>query len=142
MLKKILSIAGTLAVAGGFALATGPGIASADKGDCPVGAFCAWYNTPYEGTMYHKYVNGTWPEPVKNDDASWFNNGTPQAGADHVRVYDAAPSPDRMTLCIHQGASGYWGGEADDEADMNAAANKGNYHKWGGECRSSEPQLD
>jgi Peptidase inhibitor family I36 len=141
MLKKIVATAGLLAVSGGFALA-GPGVAQASKSDCPTGAFCAWYLSTYHGAMYHKYVDGTWTEPVKNDDMSWFNNGTPQAGADHVRVYDAGPSPDRMTLCIHQGASGYYGGEADDRADMDRASNKGNYHRWGGECRSGEPDLD
>jgi hypothetical protein len=141
MLKKIVSMAGLLAMAGGFALA-GPGVAQAAKSDCPTGAFCAWYYSSYDGAMYHKYVNGTWTDPVKNDDRSWFNNGTPQAGADHVRVYDAGTSPDTMTLCIHQGASGHIFGEDDDHDDMWAARDRGNYHRWGGECSSSEPQLD
>lgn len=141
MLKKIVSIAGLLAVAGGLALA-GPGVAQAEQNQCPVGAFCAWYLPAFEGTMYYKHVNGTWTEPVKNDDMSWFNNGTPQAGVDHVRVYDSGPSPDVLTLCIHQGAAGYVGGEADDNADMERAKNRGNYHRWGGECRSGEPDLD
>jgi hypothetical protein len=25
---------------------------------------------------------------------------------------------------------------------MLNAQNRGNYHRWGGECRSSEPELD
>lgn len=141
MLKKLAALAGTIAIAGGLALAA-PSAASAEKSDCPTGAFCAWYLAGYSGTMYHKYVDGTWPEPVKNDDMSWYNHGTPQAGADHVRVYDAGPSPDRLTLCIHQGASGHVDGEADDRYNMLNAQNRGNYHRWGGECRSSEPELD
>lgn len=140
MLKKIAALAGTLAVAGGFALSA-PGAASAARSDCPSGAFCAWYMDSYTGTMYHKYVNGTWPEPVKNDDRSWYNHGTYDPGADVIKVYDAA-GKDSVTLCIKRGASGHVNGEADDHADMVAAEDRGNYHKWVGGCSSGDPVLD
>lgn len=149
MLKRIMAAAAGLAIAGGVAIAAAPA-ASADYGDgrdsCNTGAFCVWYLTQYRDLEIEDYDNSAnwdnWTSKITNDDMSWFNNGTVLTGADHVRVY-TYDNYRGLTLCVHQGASGtVYFGDSDDQDDLKEARNRGNSHRWGGECLASEPQVD
>lgn len=145
--KRILAGLGALAVAGGAAIAI-PGSAMAEERDqrrsCQSGEFCVWYYSDYEDIeIYDSGDNGNWPDRIANDDMSWKNEGVSDPGVDHVRVYSSDYATGEVTLCVHTGASGTaYSGDADDQDDLQAAANRGNGHYWGGECGSSEPQVD
>lgn len=141
MIRKLAALMGALAMACGLVLATST---SASAGDykpyptCGKGGFCVWDTADGKGNYRHRAVgNQAWPKSTVNDDLYWRNNGYYQPGADHVRIYDAAPSPDKLTLCIHRGHTG----NGASNGDTVKAQQRGNYHRWGGECRAAEPQL-
>ncbi|WP_375000822.1 hypothetical protein [Aeromicrobium sp. CTD01-1L150] len=143
MLKRLAVVLGALALTSGLMLAGAGSASAADKKQYPTcgkGGFCVWES--YDGDTSYRHRtegNAPWPSGFKNDDYLWRNNGYYQPGADHVRVYNAAPpgGVDVVTLCIHRGHQGGQG----DNADTRNAAGKGDFHRWGGECSSSEPQL-
>ncbi|WP_327638057.1 peptidase inhibitor family I36 protein [Kribbella sp. NBC_00482] len=144
MLKRMAGIgAGVLLT--GATLIAGATEAQAEPGGCKPGQFCAWYYSDYSGPAVKEYGDATWPGAggltgdgkIGNDDTAWFNNGTPCAGCDHVRVYNVGSTSGKVTLCVHLG---HWG-KYNKTIDTHQAYNKGDMHRWGPECRSGEPQL-
>lgn len=139
MIKKLTAVIGSAAAAAALLVAT-PGTAQAAFGDCPAygGYFCTWFYDNGEGWRYQTTGSGYWPEPVKNDDMSWYNRGYYCRGCDHVRIYDTDNNKGvgvGLTLCLHRGQKGSWTNgavHARDRADR---------HIWGGECAWWEPQL-
>ncbi|WP_165547061.1 peptidase inhibitor family I36 protein [Kribbella sindirgiensis] len=144
MLKRMTGIgAGVLLT--GAALITGTTEAQAAPDGCAPGQFCAWYYSDYSGPSVKSYGDALWPgaggprldNKIGNDDASWFNNGGYCQGCDHVRVFNATSSGQKVTLCVHRGHWGY----SNTNSATRAAMAKGDLHRWGPECGSGEPQL-
>jgi hypothetical protein len=137
--KKLTSLIGATA-ASATLLVSSQGTAQAAFDSCPAygGYFCAWFYQNGDGWIYKSAGNGWWPDPVKNDDMSWYNRGYYCYGCDHVRIYDADNNKglgSGLTLCVHRGQKGSWSDGA------SHARNRGDRHTWGGECRSWEPQM-
>lgn len=143
MMKTRMTVLGALATVFAGLMFAGPAQAGGTSDfekypTCGGGGFCVWDGTD-NGliTRFRTTVNDKWPAGVQNDDNWWRNNGYYEPGADHVRVYDASGT-DAVTLCIHRGARG----SSHESAATKAADDRGNYHRWGGECSSGEPQLN
>lgn len=124
---------------------TGPTTLAVDP-SCPSGYFCVWFLEGYGTPKWQDidndsdWSNGMGPitdGTIADDDRSWANNGVPCAGCDHVRVYDGPNQSGGLTLCVHRGQ---W-------LDMNSgtppwiAADRGQSHRWGGECLAGEPHI-
>lgn len=110
-----------------MAFQIGPGI-----GSCPYGYFCVWYGAWHTGPGYawsgndadwrnNYFSNG---QSVNNNAASWWNNGSPCPGCDHVKVYDGVNYSGLLVCYIPQGGSGY----------NPPAANRGSSHSWAARC--------
>lgn len=143
MFKRIAVVLGMLTMLSGLFVATSTS-ASASDGKafptCGKGGFCVWEGPDGSKTWRNRWTgDANWKPGLRNDDHAWRNNGYFQPGADHVRIYDAATSPDLLTLCIHLGHYAKYSNNS--TKPVRNAALKGNYHRWGGECRAGEPQL-
>lgn len=104
-----------------------PGVFTAQSASqwwCPYGAVCFYYQHDGWGSVCYSYSS------VPNADCgsrwSYFNNGAPCSGCDHVYVYSAPNyNPAYFVKCLHYGwtegrgnfsslvyvRSFYWGGE-------------------------------
>lgn len=139
MRRMILSLTVAMATVTTL-LVGGAGTALAAPPSCRSGYVCIFENLNYAGGRAdfvgsdnnwtdNRFSNGT---PINDRDSSWYNNGTPCAGCDHVRIY-LGTGFRTVTLCLHYGPG--------SEVGYRAGANdKGSSHQWGGECRAGEPQ--
>ncbi|GIG89434.1 peptidase inhibitor family I36 protein [Plantactinospora endophytica] len=91
---------------------------------CASGAVCFYSQPNGNGTVC--WSSGNVPSSSCGYRASYFNNGVPCTGCDHVRVYEATNYRGLELACVHYG----W------------AEGRGNFYislpvssfRWGGEC--------
>ncbi|MZD08276.1 hypothetical protein GTW43_24810 [Streptomyces sp. SID5785] len=118
------------------ALVAVPGTAAADSAkDCPKGAIC-FYSGPNQSGKLKKKVWANWSGSLTGI-RSYFNNGKPQPGLDHVQLkysYWVHGHYRSVSQCVHYGASEGKGniGYANDDHGYSNATVKG--VKWRGEC--------
>ncbi|TMR89427.1 hypothetical protein [Nonomuraea basaltis] len=134
--------AGVTVTVATLAVLTGPAAAEASPSGCPKGNFCLWYegqDKPFwsePGDMREPV--GTW----RPDLHIWaFNNGRPQPGWDHVRVYwhykyfDGRDTGDEHlnVTCFHYnpGPGRYKGAIGGNSPDKVTHIHKA---VWGPEC--------
>lgn len=142
MFKRAATLLGALAMVSGLVVATAGSANAADKKPYPTcgkGGFCVW-ESEHDGGGSHRHRtegNAAWPSGFVDNDIAWANNGHYEPGADHVRVYDKTSHGNRMSLCVHRGYSG----TSDFNDATKAATFTGDFHRWGGECSSNDPQI-
>ncbi len=84
------------------AVTPGPASSRTDTTTCPVGAFCVWPTSDYQGQRFAFYACGIdFSNPYANDEAaSWKNDQTPQGpggpavkmlGSDKHLIYTTPP---------------------------------------------------
>ncbi|GAA5771493.1 hypothetical protein Aros01_08032 [Streptosporangium roseum] len=92
---------------------------------CPDGYFCSYTGADQTGTMYKTAIY--WSGTLKGI-RSYFNNGSPQEGLDHVQLRWQG---DNGGKCIH-----YWNGAGSDTPYKGtfASAKTITRVEWRGEC--------
>ncbi|WP_422773320.1 peptidase inhibitor family I36 protein [Plantactinospora sp. WMMC1484] len=91
---------------------------------CNSGAVC--FYTQRDGNGSVCWSTGNAPSSSCGYRASYFNNGVPCAGCDHVYVYEAANYRGILLACLHYG----W---AEGRGNFPYSVPVGSY-RWGGEC--------